>query len=72
MGKYHPFASYTERRVFEPRDELDKIYDTDEARSVASPRRLAQAVRKFERVLERREPRMNESAVLTYETVPCL
>jgi hypothetical protein len=39
MKKYHPFYSYTERRVFEPRGELDKFYNTDKARRAASPNR---------------------------------
>ena len=51
--QYHPFASYTERRVFEPRDELDKFYDEDHSRKIASPRKSREAVRRFERVVGR-------------------
>jgi hypothetical protein len=47
----HPFASYTNRRTFEPKDELDKIFDTDDAKKTASPRRSPAAIRKYESVL---------------------
>lgn len=48
---HHPFDSYTKRRTFEPRDELDKIFDTDAGYRAASPRKSLEAVRKFDSVL---------------------
>lgn len=66
MAAHHPFASYTGRRTFEPRDELDKIFDTDAALSFASPRH-PHAARKFDSVVDRREPKLSESAALSYE-----
>lgn len=51
---HHPFGSYTKRRTFEPRDELDKIFDTDNGLKIASPRHSPDAIRKFELVVERR------------------
>jgi hypothetical protein len=68
----HPFASYTERRTFEPRDELDKIFDIDSGLKVASPKRSPEAIRKFELVLDRKEPKLNESVSLSYEHVPAI
>jgi flagellar motor switch protein FliG len=56
--------------VFEPKEELDKIFDTDRARKAVSPKRLREAVRHFERVLERKEECAKESSKLTYETLP--
>jgi flagellar motor switch protein FliG len=56
--------------VFEPREELDKIFDTDTGRQAISPKRLKEAVRHFERVLERKEERAGESSRLAYETLP--
>jgi len=58
--------------VFEPRDELDKYFDTDSARRLTSPRRMKEAVRKFERVLERKEARLAEGAGLAYEITGCV
>jgi hypothetical protein len=54
MAAFHPFSSYSQRRVFEPKEELDKVFDTDGARKAVSPKRLKEAVRGFEKVLERR------------------
>lgn len=66
LKTYHPFSSYTERRVFEPKEELDKFFDTDEGKKAVSPKRLKEAVRRFERVFGRKDPRLNESVGLAY------
>ena len=55
LRTYHPFSSYTERSVFEPREELDKFFDTDDGKKAVSPKRLKDAVRKFERVFGRKD-----------------
>lgn len=72
LKQYHPFASYLQRRVFEPREELDKFYDTDFARKKASPTKIREAIRRFEKVLERKEAKLPEGAGLAYEVVQCI
>lgn len=47
LKKYHQFASYPDRKVFLPKDELDKFYDEDHSRKLASPRRNREAVLQF-------------------------
>jgi hypothetical protein len=69
MKTYHHFSSYKSRSVFEPREELDKFFDTDSARQALSPRR---PIRKFETVIERRDPKLSESVALAYETLPAV
>ena len=44
LEKYHPFDSYTERKVFETKDKLDKVYDTEEGKRKTSPTRIKQTV----------------------------
>lgn len=58
--------------MFEPRDELDKMFDSDHSRKLASPCRQRAAVRRFDLVAGRKEPQYNESVDLSFETVPCL
>lgn len=70
LKTFHPFSSYTERSVFEPREQLDKFFDTDEGKKAASPKRLKEAVRKFDKVFGRKDQRLNESVALAYETLP--
>jgi hypothetical protein len=47
LKKYHQFGSYLERKVFLPKDELDKFYDEDHSRKLAAPRRHREAVLEF-------------------------
>lgn len=44
LDKYHPFDSYTDRKVFETKDKLDKVYETDEAKRRTSPSRIKRTV----------------------------
>lgn len=50
---------------------MDKFYDTDEGRKIASPNH-SEGVRKFDGVLERKDPMLNESAGLAYEVLPAI
>jgi hypothetical protein len=73
LKQYHPFASYTERRVFEGREELDKFYDDGHGRKMASPMvKSRKAVMRFENVIGRIEPKKTESAILNYDIIPCI
>jgi hypothetical protein len=51
LDRHHPFDSYPQRRTFEPKDQLDKIFDTDTGYRAASPRKSPDAIRKFDYVL---------------------
>lgn len=59
LGKYHKFGSYPSRKVFEPKRELDKFYDEDHSRRLASPRRSREAVMKFQKITGRKDPKYN-------------
>lgn len=44
LASYHPFESYTERKVFEIKDKLDKIYNIESAKRASSPSRIKRTV----------------------------
>lgn len=66
MKKYHHFGSYLERKGFQTRDELDKIFDEDHSRRLSSPKRIKETVLSFEKVTGRKDPKYSESVSLTF------